>query len=164
MKRSTLLLTVAILACSAERALAQHTHARERGTTQLGWLAGCWQQTTGNRIIEEQWMAPRGGLMLGQNRTVTNGKAEFELMRIFERADSVVFAATIPGQPIVEFASPGVVSHRITFSNPAHDFPQRVIYWREASDSLFARIEGTIAGQQRAVDFKFQRAVCEVGG
>ncbi|HET9727581.1 MAG TPA: DUF6265 family protein, partial [Gemmatimonadales bacterium] len=38
--------------------------------TQVAWLAGCWEQASGSRLIEEQWTRPRGGLMLGLGRTV----------------------------------------------------------------------------------------------
>ena len=31
---------------------------------QVGWIAGCWEQKAGARLIEEQWMRPRAGLML----------------------------------------------------------------------------------------------------
>jgi hypothetical protein len=160
MKATSSALAALMLAMTASGAPAQRTQPANTGVSQLAWLAGCWEMTTGNRIIEEQWMAPRAGMMLGQNRTVTGNKAEYELMRIFERGDSLVFAASIPGQPTVEFASSGVTDKRITFANPQHDFPQHVTYWIAASDSLFARIEGTIEGRQRGVDFRFRRAEC----
>ena len=47
------------------------------------WLAGCWQQRTGNRESLEIWMTPAGGLMLGASRTLVNGAVrEFEPLRI----------------------------------------------------------------------------------
>jgi hypothetical protein len=36
---------------------------------EVGWIAGCWQHSAGARLIEEQWMRPRAGLMLGVSRT-----------------------------------------------------------------------------------------------
>src|SRR4051812_24495949 len=30
--------------------------------SRLSWLAGCWEQRAGTRVIQEQWMAPLGGL------------------------------------------------------------------------------------------------------
>ena len=43
----------------------------------FGWIAGCWQSQSGPLTIDEQWMRPAGGLMLGIGRTVRNGKAVF---------------------------------------------------------------------------------------
>ena len=46
------------------------------------------------------------------------------------------------------------------FSNPAHDFPQWIIYRLRGSDSLVARIEGTRNGQLRGIDFPMRRTGC----
>jgi hypothetical protein len=46
------------------------------------------------------------------------------------------------------------------FENAAHDFPQRVLYRREAADRLVARIEGLRNGQPRGIDFPMQRMAC----
>ncbi len=43
------------------------------------------------------------------------------------------------------------------FENPAHDFPQRVIYRRLGADAVTGRIEGQIGGQARSVDFPYKR-------
>jgi hypothetical protein len=45
----------------------------------------------------------------------------------------------------------------IVFEDPAHDFPQRVIYRKNADGSVTARTEGTMNGQLRGVDFPFKR-------
>ena len=47
----------------------------------------------------------------------------------------------------------------MVFENPKHDFPQRIRY-RLKGDTLHARIEGTINGKERAIDFPYQRASC----
>jgi hypothetical protein len=31
----------------------------------VAWLQGCWALTDGQRVVEEQWMAPGGGIMIG---------------------------------------------------------------------------------------------------
>jgi hypothetical protein len=53
----------------------------EASIARLSWLAGCWESVRGERHVEEQWMQPRGGTMLGMSRTVVGGRAsEFEQM------------------------------------------------------------------------------------
>ena len=37
---------------------------------QVGWLTGCWEMSSPQRTIEEHWLPPRGGTMLGIGRTV----------------------------------------------------------------------------------------------
>jgi len=126
-----------------------------------GWLAGCWAQQSGAMTVEEFWMAPKGGVMLGMGRT-SKGEAvvEYEHTRIYQRGDSLVYHARPSGQSEAEFVAPGVVGESVTFSNPEHDFPQRVIYRRSGTDSLVARVEGTANGRTRGVDFKYHRERC----
>jgi hypothetical protein len=62
---------------------------------QMAWLKGCWVQTRPNGVVEEQWMAPSGGAMLGMGRTVRDGKLrEYEFTRIVEIDGSLTYMAS----------------------------------------------------------------------
>ena len=127
----------------------------------LGWLAGCWSRGSGALVMEEQWMRPRGGAMLGMSRTVRRDTmVEYEHLRIIERGGKAVYVAMPSGQVTTEFEAATTTDSLVTFENPAHDFPQRIIYRRRGADSLIARIEGMRAGQLRTVDFPFARVAC----
>jgi len=125
------------------------------------WIAGCWERRSGQSVTEEQWMPPRGGAMLGMSRTVRDGRlVEYEFLRLFERDGRLVYHATPSRQTPTEFTSTATSDTLAVFENPAHDFPQRIIYRRQGSDSLIARIEGPGPGGTRGVDFRFARAQC----
>lgn len=131
---------------------------------QLAWLAGCWESARGERQIEEQWMKPRGGTMLGMSRTVTGDRtSEFEHMQIREQDGRLVYTARPSGQQEASFRSISVAGSEVVFENPAHDFPQRIIYRRLADGSLQARIEGERAGRLQGVDFPMRPAACGEG-
>jgi len=85
---------------------------------------------------------------------------EYEFVRIYESGDTLVYDAHPSGQAPAEFRALPPYDSGVTFSNPAHDFPQRVIYRRAGSDSLAARVEGTRNGQTRGVDFQYRRVRC----
>ena len=128
---------------------------------QASWMAGCWRQSNGNRVVDEQWMAPRGGAMLGMSRTVRNDSlAELEHLRIVERSGRLVYHAEPSGQAPADFESRAASDTLLVFENAAHDFPQRISYRSRGSDSLVARIEGTRNGRVRAIDFPYQRVAC----
>lgn len=109
-------------------------------------------------------MVPRGGTMLGMSRT-TRGDTlvEFEQLRIFERDGKLVYAAQPSRQALTEFTSTTVSDTLLVVENPSHDFPQRIHYRRAGADSLVARIEGTMGGQARGIDFPYVRAACPGG-
>jgi hypothetical protein len=64
------------------------------------------------------------------------------------------------GQPPAEFIAASVSDTMVVFENPQHDFPQRVIYRKRGADSLIARIEGTMNGKSRGVDFPYAKGRC----
>ena len=128
---------------------------------QVAWLAGCWERSSGNRTGEEQWMRPRGGMMLGMGRTVRgDSTVEWEHLRIAAEGDTLVYHAIPSGQEPAAFRAITVSADLVVFEDKAHDFPQRVIYRRAGADSLHARVEGVMQGRQRGIDFRFQRASC----
>jgi Domain of unknown function (DUF6265) len=130
-------------------------------TAGLQWITGCWERRAGGTLITEQWTQPRAHMMLGTGQTTRgDSTTEYEQLRIFDRGSQVVYGAMPSGQPSAEFVATGVTDTLVVFSNPTHDFPQRVIYRRRGPDSLLARIEGMRGGQLRGVDFPYSRTAC----
>lgn len=130
----------------------------------LGFMGGCWTLTRPNGTkIEELWMAPAGGVMLGMSRSVRDGKLrEYEFMRIVPGDDGKLrFVANPSGQAEAAFPMKDVAEGAVTFENPEHDFPQRVLYRLVDKNTLVARIEGSIKGQARSADFPYTR--CPAG-
>jgi len=127
---------------------------------QVSWLQGCWQLESGGRVVEEQWMAPRGGVMLGMGRTVRDGMlVEYESVILREQDGRLAYEAHPSGQPSAVFTSASVSQSTVIFENPTHDYPQRVGYQRDG-DSLLAWIDGTANGKSRRVDFPYRRVAC----
>jgi hypothetical protein len=131
------------------------------GVERVSWLKGCWEMSSGGRTIEEQWNAPRGGVMLEVGRTVRDGRlVEYEFVVVREDGDSLAYEAHPSGQPSAVFRAKEVGEQRVVFENPEHDFPQRVGYERKSADALSAWIEGTANGRARRVDFSYNRVAC----
>ena len=142
--------------------LAAHLAGPPATIDQMAWLTGCWTQTQTETSIEERWMTPAGGVMLGMGRAVRSGKLrDYEYTRIVETDGSLAYVAEPSGQDKATFPLKTLTSDEAVFENLAHDFPQRVIYRRQGPDAVAARIEGQIDGQARAVDFPYKR--CDAG-
>jgi hypothetical protein len=119
--------------------------------SQLGWLVNHWQHVEGKTSSEEHWIAPRGGIMLGVNRSVNGkGRTMFEFLRIeATEDDGLVYYASPMGRGKTAFTLLEVGPDRVVFENAEHDFPQRIIYWLDDQGRLHARIEGEIGGKPR---------------
>jgi len=110
----------------------------------LEFMAGCWRgEFGGDGVIEESYMRPAGGLMLGTTRFLRNGRAvEHEFARIVEDSAGV-FLRPFPG------GSPSPARFRLTaadgrtavFEAPEHDFPKRIVYRENADGTHTARVD-----------------------
>lgn len=128
----------------------------------LAWMTGCWEGDSGKRVVEEHWTKPLGQSLLGMSRTVTGGKTvAYEFMRIHLDEANLMFTAQPSGQKEASFRLIRSSDTEIVFENPAHDFPQRVIYRRDSSGGLVGRIEGKLNGKDRAVDLPMKKAKCD---
>jgi hypothetical protein len=138
-------------------ALAADSPAR---IEQVAWLQGCWQMEANGRVVEEHWMAPRGGVMLSMGRTVRDGKlVENESVVLREQDGRLAYEAHPSGQPSAVFMSTTIDASTAIFENPAHDYPQRVGYKRDG-DALLAWIDGMANGKSRRVEFPYRRVAC----
>jgi hypothetical protein len=127
--------------------------------TSLAWMAGSWQGTAGGVEMEEHWLAPKGGAMLGMHRDVTGGRmVSFEFLRIEKDAEGLVYLASPQGRPVTPFRLIESKKGRAVFSNPQHDFPQRVLYWMGDDGLLHARIEGQQKGQPASEEWAWKRS------
>ena len=101
--------------------------------------------------------------MIGMSRTVAGGKTVFtEYIQIRESNGQLAYIVSLglAAKPVVFKLVKGS-DNEATFENPEHDFPQRIIYRRESTDSLFARIEGQEKGVNKGIDFRYRRTRCD---
>ena len=127
----------------------------------VSWLTGCWLNTARGAVIEEQWMAPRGGVMVGMGRTVrADTLREYELVLVRDQGSELAYEAHPSGQPTATFRSTVVSDSQVVFRNPDHDYPQEVGYRRLGADSLLAWIDGTVGTRSRRIEFPYRRVSC----
>ncbi len=141
----------------AAQTAEQFATAESARVETFAWLAGCWSMALPDGVVEEHWLAPAGGAMLGLSRTIRAGNLrEWEFLAL-RPVDGILSYVSIPSRQR-ETVFP-LVRHKSTvliFENPAHDYPQRIIY-RKTAEGIEARIEGRVKDQLRGSDFKYQR-------
>lgn len=121
-------MALAALALIASPALAQ----APAGVDLPEWMAGIWVMEDGAAWGDEMWSTPRGGIMLGAARMGFGPELQmWETTRIVRKGDGrISFYAQPQGKPATEFPMVHVSEAAIEFSNPAHDYPQRIRYER----------------------------------
>jgi hypothetical protein len=133
----------------------------------LAWLRGCWKGSVARREFREQWMPPRGGMMVGVSHTILAPKLkgtmqqrldevdkeqdsvaektqDFEYLRLETRPDGVYYVDVPSGKTERAFKLTEIGEERgsklYTFTNPVDEFPQRIIYRRGTEGWLYAQV------------------------
>lgn len=135
---------------------AEEFAAGETATIEdLAWFAGCWSMKLPDGTIEEHWLAPAGGAMLGLSRTVRGGKLkEYEFLALREVDGRLAYVAIPSRQRETAFALVRFKRNAAVFENTAHDFPQRIIYLKTDA-GITAMIEGKIKGELRSSEYVY---------
>lgn len=118
---------------------ASAAHEENDAPRMPGWMTGCWEMRVGERWAEECWTIPRKGMMMGSGRMGNASEVtSWENMRIVRltpdgkgSATRMVFSASPLGEGWTAFEWSASEQDGVTFLNPAHDYPQRIRYWRE---------------------------------
>lgn len=139
-----------VIACTAVPVLATDGPA-----AMPGWMAGAWEKHDGEAWSDEFWTPPRAGLMIGAAR---EGKGEvlriFEHTRIVRKPDgSLSYIAQPRGVPPSEFPLVASGPQMVEFANPAHDYPQRIRYWREG---LLLKARISLIDGSKALEWSYQ--------
>ena len=155
MRRNTLWIVglgLLIALTSVAAAHSRDERETESGLDKITWLAGQWRESGSDRMTEELWMPPRGKLMLGLNRGTRKGRpASFEYLRIQETTEGTFLFASPSGKEAVRFELVEATKTKAVFTNPEHDFPQRIEY-RLEDDKLIARTSGDTPGPSWTFD------------
>lgn len=142
---------------SASTAPAAPAAPDEPKLADLAWMAGHWASEQDGARVEEAWLAPAGGFLLGMNRTAPkSGRGSFEYLRIEQRAEEIVYVASPSGRGATEFPLHDFGEYFALFENPEHDFPQRIRYELTADGSLHARVSGDVEGRERAMEWTWK--------
>jgi hypothetical protein len=128
------------------------------GVDHLGWISGPWVSESKGEWTEELWSAPRGGVLLGTNKSGKGSRATgYEFMRIAADGQGAIsFWASPGGQKPVQFKLVSSGSSGAVFENPANDYPTRIAYLR-SGNTLVATISGPNGA--RAMSWTFKRRV-----
>jgi hypothetical protein len=116
-----------------------------------GWIAGHWCADLGDETVEELWLPPHGGVMVGLGRTRNPERTTgFEYFRIADTGGVQMYIAQPGGRPPTSFKRTAGGERWVRFENPDHDFPQRIEYRRQG-DVLHAEVAGPGDNGEEAV-------------
>ena len=128
---------------------------------QLTWLEGNWTNISENSQSYEAWSIENDSTLVSLSYTTVKGDTVFiETMSLQENRNGVFMTVDVPDQneAPVRFTMIPSKEGVFTFENESHDFPKRITYSNPVKDSIHAWIEGIVEGEDRKVDFYFERS------
>ncbi len=125
----------------------------------FAWLEGKWEGTSKEMSFYEEWSSINGNSMTGKGGAISGSDTVFsESIKIEQRGEEVFYIPSVKENiGAVDFKFTGYKNDSIVFENPAHDFPQRIVYFRLPNNKLYACIDGLNAGKYERIEFSYQK-------
>ncbi|WP_448547769.1 DUF6265 family protein [Thalassotalea fusca] len=124
---------------------------------QVAWLLGNWQATSEKYITKETWRKVSANTFEGRGETLATQSKKIvgmESLRLVEMSDEVFFLAKVKSNSLpVAFKLIRCGNDIAEFSNPAHDFPQKLVYERHGENALNVLVAGE-HGKQFSLAYK----------
>ena len=164
MLAATLALTATLIAQTQAT-----TPSMKATVDQLGWVAGAWTGTLGERTIEQHWSAPLGGSILAMYRSLQANKPTiYELLAIEQEGDAVVLRIKhfTPGPGLVgrEAKDESENNRLVTleervavFEGGTPDSSTRITFRSPDASTLNITVERRRDGAPVATEFKYKR-------
>jgi hypothetical protein len=126
----------------------------------FSWLSGKWVGKYDSIPIFEQWKTADGKVMHGRGGVLSGKDTVFaENVSIEEREDGLYYIAVVSGNPApAEFKFTGYKNDTAVFEDPTHDFPQRVLYFKNEDGTFYACVDGKYKGKYIKEEFNYKKA------
>ena len=109
----------------------------------------------------EEWEVLNDSTLVGKGYILEHGDTTFfESLEIRRKGEVWTYFAKVhqlQGPEVVPFTLTKQTSERVEFTNPTHDFPQKIGYELLSDNELQAYIEGPRDGQTIRIIFDFKR-------
>jgi hypothetical protein len=133
----------------------------------FAWLEGRWRGDWGPRVAEQDWMAPKAGMMTGLFRLVEGDKTlVLEMFTLVEKSDGINFYFRHFTPELVPWEKADATmlnlvsadAKKIEFENPVNGQPKRAILLRVDADTYTARSEIVPEqGDQQVIEITYHR-------
>jgi hypothetical protein len=127
----------------------------------MKWVLGNWKYSSADGDMYENWTKVNDSLYSAESFMIVNHDTVFaETISLRQTQQVLLYIPSVRdqnnGKP-VSFTLTSDVDNTFTFSNPNHDFPQRIIYSNPHPDTLHAIVEGLEEGKFRKEEFVMAR-------
>lgn len=125
------------------------------------WLAGKWQNKTPDGIAFENWRVADDSTLKGESGFIRGTDTMISETIVLEQRNNVVsYVPTVKNQnegKAIPFKLIEAAGDSFVFSNPAHDFPDKITYMKKTATTIQAKISGKMGGKETAETFTLEK-------
>jgi hypothetical protein len=152
MKKSCFILIISVLLLS----IVSCKNANKKNKTyeeieKVSWLIGNWENTTEEGNLSETWKKINDSTLVGESYFIRNKDTlHWESITLLEKEVALLYIPIVTGQndnkPIT-FKLTSLTEKEFTFENPAHDYPQKIVYQMVNDSNIVTTISGMQQGK-----------------
>ncbi len=133
--------------------------AQNQNLSSLNWLLGKWKSETVNRLTTETWYSISPTTFQGRGISISQSSGDtlfVEDLWIIEAGREIFYIAKVDENEFpVSFKLAALAQNTVIFSNPEHDYPQRISYSLSDNGELFTTVVGMKDGKEGKLELKF---------
>lgn len=127
----------------------------------MNWLLGNWENKMIEGNLSESWEKKDDSTFVGHSYFIKEKDTiSFESIELLQKGDAIFYIPTVKGQnkdkPIT-FKLTTSTDNQFIFENPAHDYPQKIVYKKAGPNDLIATISGTQQGKTSTESYPMKR-------
>ena len=125
------------------------------------WILGTWELKNEKGILTETWVRQNDSTFAGTFYFINvKDTLHKETIRLEHRADSITYFAKVIGQnndKSIPFKLTTASIDSLIFENPAHDYPQKMVYQKNKTNGIIITLSGQLQGKQRSEKYKLTK-------
>ena len=122
---------------------------------------GNWENISKEATFKEFWSKKTDSSYFAESIVIIEKDTVFyEKMDLFQKSDSLILKISVKDQnkeKPVSFYMTKSNENELTFENPKHDFPTKIVYTKITNDSLVAVIYGKKDGKEMSETFPMKK-------
>ena len=125
------------------------------------WFLGNWENISKEATFKEFWNKKNDSSYFSESIVIIEKDTVFyEQMDLFQKKDSLIMKISVKDQnkeKPISFYMTKSSENELTFENPKHDFPTKIVYTKITNDSMVGAIYGKKNGKELSETFPMKK-------
>lgn len=146
--KNAFILAVAIVFISCQNKSEKNFDELEK----MSWLVGEWENKMPEGVLTETWTKANDSTFTGKTLFINEKDTiHAEEIVLTQKGETLLYIPTVKGQndnkPVEFKMTESKTKNEFAFENPAHDYPQKIVYKKVSNTNLVATISGKQQGK-----------------